>query len=251
MPDFVAFTSYGNDSIALIQLLHEYRLPQQRHVCLLFSDTGWTGDGWPERVESAEAWARSKGFDTHRTVSVGFADLCRKRNSFPMYGRQFCTTELKIVPAQKWLQENDPDAKAICLNGVRRAESKRRASAPVFTPISDAHGGRPLWSPLAEFSNEDRDALIIRAGFTPLPHRSMECSPCIFANRGDLRSVSKAKQDEIQSLEDELGQTMFRPKGYAGAKGISEVMRWAHSDRGQYTPPDDDEIDCDSGFCGA
>lgn len=137
----------------------------------------------------------------------------------------------------------------MCVNGVRRAESLRRRDTPAFVPISDAHGGRPLWSPLAEFSTTDRDALIERAGFEVLPHRSEECSPCIFSSRADLRRMPESRVAEIEEVERELGVVMFRPKAYAGATGIREIVRWAAAEPRQYKAPEED-ADCDSGFCG-
>jgi 3'-phosphoadenosine 5'-phosphosulfate sulfotransferase (PAPS reductase)/FAD synthetase len=261
LTDYVAFTSYGNDSLALLQLIREYRLPEQRKVVALYSDTGWASEEWSERVEKAEAFAQSIGIETARTESVGFEALVRDRKIFPRGQAQFCTSVLKIFPAQKWLKDNDPEALAICMNGVRRAESLRRRETPVFTPLSAAHGDRALWSPLAEFSDEARNVLIERTGFDVLPHRSKECNPCIFANRGDLRGVPSRRVDTIRTIEQDLGdRTMYRPKAYAGAHGIDEVIAWANAERGQFKgsdfipnkapPVDDDEADCDSGFCG-
>jgi 3'-phosphoadenosine 5'-phosphosulfate sulfotransferase (PAPS reductase)/FAD synthetase len=249
-PDFVLFTSWGNDSIAAAQLMHEYGLPRHRRCVALFSDTGWAEPAWLDRVAAAEAWAQSLGFATHRTQSVGFAELARKRKTFPRGLMQFCTGELKIEPAKRWLEHHDPERIAVAVNGVRRAESQRRAQTPVFVPVSDSHGGRSLWSPLAEFSDEDRNALIARTPFELLPHRSLECSPCIFSSRADLRNVSEERVAEIEQLESEIGRVMFRPKAYAGAEGVREVIRWAQSDRGKYKPTAEDEPDCDSGFCG-
>lgn len=147
MFDFVLFSSGGNDSIAAMQLMHEYRLPEQRAVAVLYSDTGWAAPGWEERVTRVAAWAWSRGFFFARTQSVGFENLVHKKKRFPRGQMQFCTSELKIVPAQQWLQEHDPGGRAVCVNGVRRAESLRRRDTPVYVPISDAHGGRALWSP--------------------------------------------------------------------------------------------------------
>ena len=252
--DYVVFSSYGNDSIALLQLLHEYRLPEQRTVAVVYSDTKWANAEWPARVTKAARWAETLGFFTATTEpELGFADLVRKRQIFPRGRAQFCTSELKIKPAQLWLDRHDPDRRAVCVVGVRRAESLRRSGTPPFVPISDAHGGRQLWHPLVEFDNEARDALVIRAGWEVLPHRSEECA-CIFSNRKDLRRFSEDKIDEIRDLERELAadgsRTMFRPKAYAGARGIDEVIRWARSERGKYRPEEDDEPDCDSGMCG-
>lgn len=252
--DYVVFSSYGNDSIALLQLLHEYRLPEQRAVAVVYSDTRWANAGWDDRVRKASRWAEGLGFFTAQTApELGFADLVRKRKIFPRGKAQFCTSELKIVPGQRWLEKHDPHGHAVVAVGVRRAESERRSGTQPFVPISDAHGGRKLWRPLVEFSDEDRDALVVRAGWDVLPHRSDECA-CIFSGRKDLRRFSPERVAEILNLELELdpsgNRTMFRPKAYAGAKGITEVMRWAWSDRGKYRPEEDDEPDCDSGMCG-
>jgi hypothetical protein len=249
-PDFVLFSSWGNDSLAAAQLMHEHDLPKRRRCVALFSDTGWAEPTWLARVEKAEAWAQSIGFETHRTTSIGFADLARKRKTFPRGMMQFCTGELKIEPAKRWLETHDPERIAVAVNGVRRAESLRRAQTPAFVPVSDSHGGRALWSPLVEFSDDDRNALIARTPFEMLPHRSLECSPCIFSSRADLRNVSETRIAEIEQLESDVGRVMFRPKAYAGADGVREVIRWAQSDRGKYKPDVEEEPDCDSGFCG-
>jgi hypothetical protein len=103
---------------------------------------------------------------------------------------------------------------------------------------------------LVEFSDDDRNALIARTPFEMLPHRSLECSPCIFSSRADLRNVSETRIAEIEQLESDVGRVMFRPKAYAGADGVREVIRWAQSDRGKYKPDVEEEPDCDSGFCG-
>ena len=123
---FVLFTSWGNDSVAMAQLAHEYGLPHRQRCVALFSDTGWADPTWVKRVEAAEAWATSLGFEVHRTQSIGFADLARKRKTFPRGHMQFCTGELKIEPAKRWLEQHDPDCRATAVNGVRRAESLRR-----------------------------------------------------------------------------------------------------------------------------
>lgn len=48
--EIYAFTSYGNDSIALIQWLREHN-GEGVEVTTLYSDTGWAAAWWAERVE--------------------------------------------------------------------------------------------------------------------------------------------------------------------------------------------------------
>jgi len=245
--------SYGNDSIALIQLCHEVRA---QNVTIVFHDTGWARHSWKDRVAAGEAWAKSLGFGVSRTSSVGMESLVRARKAWPRQGMQFCTTELKIKPAIKWLDEHDPERKGICLIGVRRAESANRASFPRMLHDSANHGGRLVLAPMVDFTDDQRDAFIHRAGFEVLPHRSMECAPCINSNKADLRELTEAEIAAIERLETDLGttskgkpRTMFRPYRHMGATGIREVVRWAHTDRGQYDPTEG-AGNCDTGFCG-
>jgi 3'-phosphoadenosine 5'-phosphosulfate sulfotransferase (PAPS reductase)/FAD synthetase len=252
----VIFSSYGNDSVALIQWASEQGLED---VTVLYSDTKWSAKNWPDRVERMEGWARSLGFKTARTTSMGFVNLAHSRSGFPRQGIQFCTSELKIAPAMAWLDAQDPLGLIVCMVGVRRAESANRRSFPERTMLSPSHGGRACWAPLVDLSDEDRNALIRRAGFDPLPHRSMECFPCINSNRNDilLLAEDEARVEEIAFLEDLMGttskgkpRTLFRPTRHMGATGIKEVVRWAKSERGQFSLDDGTGSDCEGGFCG-
>lgn len=250
MPDVVIFASYGNDSIALIQHFAE---AEERNVTVAYSDTGWADPAWVKRVEAGEVFARAQGFDTVRIPSMGFVPLARMRKAFPRNGMQFCTTHLKILPAAAWLDSVDPGCETICAVGVRRAESKARASWPEWTESSDKHGGRSLWAPLVRHSDEERDALILRAGFPILPHRSMECYPCVNANKADLRMLTEERVTEIEEIEASMGvtakgspRTLFRPTTKGGAVGIRECVKWGHSAHGAYEPP---SSGCDSGMC--
>jgi 3'-phosphoadenosine 5'-phosphosulfate sulfotransferase (PAPS reductase)/FAD synthetase len=172
---------------------------------------------------------------------------------------QFCTVELKIKPALTWLDLNDPECQATCLVGVRRAESVNRRNFPERIESSANHGGRPLWAPLVDLSNEQRDELLARAGYEPLPHRSMECFPCINSNRRDLRVLADDPDRiaKIERIEDEMGttkkgkpRTMFRPYHYMGATGIRQVVQWAEAERGKFTLDDGTGEECETGYCG-
>lgn len=244
----VAFVSYGNDSIALLQYLRESRDLGER-VIAAFSDTGWADPTWMDRVQAGEAFARTLGFETARIGSVGFVPLVRLKKMFPFRGGQFCTEELKINPAKVWLDEVDPAREFVCAVGVRRAESAKRSTWPEWTEESDKHGGRSLWAPLVRHDDAARDELVRRAGFEILAHRSLECSPCVNANRGDLRLVAQARLDEIAALEADVGGYLFNPKKKMGARGIHEAKRWADAERGKFEP-DGEGGGCDSGMCG-
>ncbi len=272
-PRFVIFSSYGNDSVALIQWAHEQFLTD---VVVVYSDTGWAAPEWRDRVERMEAWVHTLGFWTSRTTSIGFRELARFKKGFPTQRYQWCSFILKIEPAQRWLAENDPERTAICLVGVRHEESNDRKDFPLFLAKSENHGGRVMLAPLASMWEQQRDELLKRAGVEPLPHRSMECSPCINSNKRDLKALSEASIREVEDLETamdrEFGRTrngnprtLFRPHRHGGALGIREVVKWANSARGTYEPPvgqvlpppsildedGPDEYACTPGWCGS
>ena len=251
----VVSVSWGNDSVALVQWLHErFKLNEHRVICV-YADTGWASADWPERVARGEALATSYGFEVARLCELTFVELARKKKAWPRNGMQFCTEELKIKPITAFLARVDPAGEAVVVIGIRRAESTARSQWPEDVPNSEKHGGRDAWFPLVRTTDVERDALLQRAGFESLPHRSKECFPCINSNRADLRLLTEDRIAEIAALEASMGitsegkpRTLFRPYRHGGAVGIREVIRWAWSDRGQYDPAAG--AGCDSGFCG-
>lgn len=258
-PRFIIFASYGNDSVALIQWAYENDLED---VVVVYSDTGWAAPHWRSRVDQMERWVHRLGFSASRTTSMGFRELARFKKGFPTQRYQWCSFILKIEPAMRWLETNDPDRRGVCLVGVRQEESQDRASFPEYLMRSGNHGNRIMVAPLAKMTEEERDALLQRAGVEPLPHRSMECSPCINSNKRDLKALTEESIVEVEELEAEMDaefgltkngnrRTLFRPHRHGGAVGIREVVKWANSKRGGYSPePEEDLSGCDTGFCG-
>jgi len=145
--------------------------------------------------------------------------------------------------------EEDKDYKAIVMVGKRRAESEARKNTPEYIHNSDYHGGRTLWHPLYLHTDEERNALITRSGFEPLPHRSLECNPCVNANRQDFLRLTPGEIERVNELEVEIGKPMFRPKRFS-ALGIYGVIAWAKDgrDRGDFA---EEDAQCASLFgCG-
>jgi hypothetical protein len=242
-------SSYGNDSVAMIQWAHETGLPD---VHVLFIDTGWAATGWLDRVSKAEEWVKSLGFNAVRlTPEVQFEELMRSKKGFPSQRYQWCSVHLKGVPFLGWIDEADKECKATVLIGKRRDESPERADTAEFIASSEYHGGRRVWHPLFLHTDADRDALLHRAGFEPLPHRSRECSPCINSNRADLRLLDETDIAKVEALESEVGKTMFRPARHNGAVGVRKVIAWASASPGTYNEAQDDMFsECSSGYCG-
>ena len=246
----VLSASYGNDSRAMIQWAREANL---NDVVVAYIDTGWASEQWQDLVRSSDEWARSLGFETVTIKpTMRFADLIRAKKGFPNQRYQWCSGLLKGIPFLNWLDDLDPDGSSAVFVGKRRDESRARADTPCVT-ISEYHGGRLLIHPLYNHSEADRNALLQRAGFDPLPHRSLECDPCVNANRSDFRRLSAADIAKTAALEAEIGKTMFRPARHGGAHGIEQVIEWARCSRGQFRHEQDGlfTVGCGSPFgCG-
>jgi 3'-phosphoadenosine 5'-phosphosulfate sulfotransferase (PAPS reductase)/FAD synthetase len=219
--------SYGNDSLAMLQWAIEADLEQACHA--VYIDTGWAGHGWPEHVDRCEAWAGAQGFDVHRIQpEVQFRELIELKKGFPNQRYQWCSGLLKGIPFLNWLDRVDPDNQAAVFVGKRREESRERAETPCVT-YSEYHGGRMLVHPLYRHSEHDRNVLLEHAGFEPVPHRSLECDPCVNSNRADFRRLHEDDIRKASELEAVVGKTMFRPVRHRGAVGVEKVVVWAKS----------------------
>lgn len=249
---YVIFSSYGNDSLALIQWAYNQKF---NNVVVAYNDTGWASEHWQERVEKAESWVQSLGFTCVRIASEGMENLVRRKKAWPRGGGgkyQFCTANLKQLPALEWLHTFDPGGDSICLVGIRREESPNRAQFPEWTEESPSHGGRALWAPLVRFTARDRDFLLGQTPFLPLNHRSKECYPCVNAKQSELAALPLITIDRIARLEKEMGvnskgnkRVMFSPKRYGGSTGIQEVVDYVQRKQSKQL----NFQSCDSGWC--
>ena len=89
----------------------------------------------------------------------------------------------------------------------------------------------------------------MKSGFEPLPHRSLECNPCVNANRNDFLRLTPGEIERVNDLEVAISQPMYRAKRF-NAMGIHGIIKWAKDgrDRGDIEQEKDD---CASLFgCG-
>lgn len=217
----IAIANYGNDSIALIQWAYEQQLSDLTVVSV---DTGFAAPSWPARVQKAEHWVRSLGFTVVRLKSqVSFAEVVKTRGSFPSRKFQWCAGFLKGLAILEWLDSPaiDPEYRATILLAYRRSQSRKRAQLPELLESSEHYNDRHVWHPLFQHSLAERDALVQRAGFPLLGHRSLECDPCIQSTQNDWMRMEPTTIDRLTKLETELGQTMFT---YADARNFQEAV---------------------------
>lgn len=241
---YLVACSCGNDSIALLQFMQENK---EGMFQVVYNDTGWAREDWPARVIMVSTWCFNRGITFHVTQSEGMENLVMRKKGWPMPASemQWCTSELKEKPTNKLLSLIDPDCDLVIVTGRRREESQNRSGLPQYQYESTKHGGRDVWNPMYKHNKGMRDALIIRAGFTPLDHSSMECYPCCCANKKDLSLMSETESrvTQIKRIELSLGHTkkgkprvMFRPYRVGGGVGIQQAIQWGKGGRGWKSP---------------
>ena len=237
--DYLVASSMGNDSIATIQHLINKRLS----FGVVYNNTGWAKDGWEVRVKTVTDILFAIGIPFFETKSEGMIALVKRKKGWPMpaSAMQFCTGELKERPTLELLEKIDPDGELTIVTGRRRDESQNRSNLPEWVDSSEKHGGREVWNPLVRHDQSMRDELIKQFGLEPLPHSSMECYPCVCANKSDLAAMPKddPRIDLIENAEIEMGftrnskpRTMFRPYRVGGGIGIRQAAAWGRGERG-------------------
>jgi len=231
-PEFIISSSFGNDSIALIELA---RREQLENVHVVYCNTGWEHESWIKRVEAGSNFAAKCGFFVHNiSGDETFLEMVRRKKGFPNSHSQFCSKILKCIPFLQWCEANDPQREATIVIGKRRDESRNRKDTPTHEWGDKYYKGRLIWYPLAFVSELERDEIVKSTPLAVLPHRSMECSPCVNATRKELLTVTHDRIKVIKELEKEIGHQMFRTKTKMGADGIEEVMLWARSPSGRF-----------------
>jgi len=237
---YIVTCSGGNDSIALLQFMTENH---KGEFSVLYNDTGWARSDWPARIKKVADICFGLGVAFHITKSIGLEALVRSKKGWPMpaSAMQFCTSELKEKPSSEFYAKTDPDCDAVIVTGRRRAESQNRANLPKWQYESKKHGGRDVYNPLVNFDEDERDIYIRKFGFEPLPHQSMECYPCVCANKTDLAQMplDDERINLIEKIEIDMGFTrnkkprvMFRPYRVGGGVGIRQAVAWGRGERG-------------------
>lgn len=228
----------------------------------LFLDTGWEH---PLTYEYLRGPLTAKlGPINEARGPLTFEQLVEKKGLFPSRVMRFCTTELKVFPAQRWLAEHAERTGNELVNsvGIRRAESKARSQMTEWE-WSDGFD-LETWRPLVTWSAEDVAGIHKRHGLKwnplyDLGFSRVGCFPCIHENKRGIALVAEhapQRIDLIARLADRLNQRgaerdaamgrSFMPRSMFGYHGgdnkhvpltIYETVEWARSKRGEFQPP--------------
>lgn len=248
----VASISGGKDSAAMSLHLRELGIEHDR----IFMDTGWEH---PKTYEYLRGPLTEKlGPITEICAPIDFVGLLRRKAMFPSRVTRFCTTELKVMPAKRYLAQLDEDV--VNAVGIRRAESRARSQMLEWewSETFDCE----VWRPLVMWTEADVRHIHARHGLEMNPLYAMGasrvgCWPCIHARKAEIALVADldpARIEQIDALERELdalaqarhpGEELrhrrtFFSYGGGGRKHhalpIYEAVEWSRSKRGEWQP---------------
>lgn len=253
---YIILCNYGDDSIALLQWMYEQYmmfeteiLPKLIHNIRVVSiETGFASSSapWIQRCAEGKQFAEQCGFKTVQLTSkISFEEAVMGRTAFPSPKFQWCATLLKGLPLLDWLDEIDPSCRAVILIAKRRStltlpesynisndnllENTLSTNSTFSEWIDKAEhfNDRSVWHPIIEMGDEEKDALLHRAGFSPLGHRSLECDPCVNSGCRTLCKLSEKDIQKVKNLEESLESPMFSPQEWEGASNIEAVVKRA------------------------
>lgn len=113
---YAVTSSFGNDSIALIQWMQENH---KGEFFVVYNDTQWASDDWPKRVSDLSMKCFEMGIQVVVTQSEGMENLVRRKKGWPMpaSNMQWCTQELKERPSLNVYQKYDKTMVRLTVDG--------------------------------------------------------------------------------------------------------------------------------------
>lgn len=238
----VASVSGGKDSTALSLWLTEQGI-EHRRVHML---TGWDNPITLDYLRGE--CTRAIGPIEEIRGDLLMPDLVRKKAMFPSRKRRFCTEELKIKPAIRYIGKlQDEGHEVVNAVGVRAAESEARANLGEWE-WQDAYDAW-VWRPLIAWSEADVIDIHTRHGVRPNPlylqgAERVGCWPCIFARKSEIRlmaDIDPARIDELRALELELTESA-RARAAAKGEELQHPRTWFQGHEKGVTMPIDEAV---------
>ncbi len=206
----LASISGGKDSAALSLFLKECGIEHER----FFLDTGWEHPLLYEYLRGE--LTRVIGPVVEICAERKMEALVEHKGMFPSRTRRFCTQELKVYPAQKYITKRMEEI-GECVNavGIRHEESGPRSKMPEWE-WSDGFDCE-VWRPLIRWTVQDVIDIHHRHGLKPNPLYLMGaervgCWPCIYARKSEIRLVAEKDPKRIDQIREWEANTNLAAK---------------------------------------
>ena len=170
---------------------------------------------------------------------MGFYQLAQKKHCFPSNSRRWCTSELKLKPAKRYLESLKAQGFEVLMHtGVRAAESPDRARMPERE--WDDYFECDVYRPMLGKSIEEVFALHEKYGIAPNPLYGLTrtlpwdgspnpfygdgvgrfgCWPCIYTKREELGAMARcdparvdwvaAQEESVEQVDGDRVSTLF------------------------------------------
>ncbi len=189
-----------------------------------------------------------------------FLDLCVWKGRFPSRRAQFCTEQLKTLPATEhqlgYIDRGECEA-VWSWQGVRIDESisrRTRLACPAnlaFSKFFDVRGGGIFnYRPILRWGNADVFEAHRIVGLEPNPlyrlgMSRVGCMPCINAGKDEVLAISRRFPGDIERIamwelavkaSSKRGDASFFPdpndQAHLNMRGIENIVSWAKTARG-------------------
>lgn len=189
-----------------------------------------------------------------------FLDLCVWKGRFPSRRAQFCTEQLKTMPATEYqlgyIDRGECEA-VWSWQGVRIDESVARRNRLactanlVFSKFFDVRGGGIFnYRPILRWNSDDVFEAHRIAGLEPNPlyclgMSRVGCMPCINAGKDEVLAISRRFPGHIDRIamwelavkaSSKRGEASFFPdphdQAHLNMRGIHNIVGWAKTSRG-------------------
>ena len=259
----IVSTSGGKDSTAMCLHLMEMGFSPSDYDRVFF-DTGWEHKSTYEYLDELEKTVgpiirirqtvkifegyedHIKHFEERLGFESPFVRIAFKKLMFPRRLAKWCTTSLKVEPAIKYFKSLDFDY--VNLVGIRKEESKRRASMEEFE-WSDPFDCW-IWRPIIDWKEEE--VISIHSRFSLNPNRlylegsnRVGCWPCIMSRKKEISNLDDERISIIRDMEiliTELRKerypdikqaaTFFQARTKNDFLPIDSAVEWSKTSRG-------------------
>lgn len=205
-PHYVLLGNGGNGTIAALQWVLTQSIPNVEFISIA---TGFSDAAWEERLQTIHAFAKKHGLREQRLAAQPLPLWIRTKNSFPSKKFPWCAQMLKGLVINDYLDDIDPRGQAIVILAKRHQDSRASQQLPEWIDRSPHFAERRVWHPLWQITDADCQQLVHTAGYSWLPHRSLECDPCIYNTPQDFARIPTEALSRTEALEQDMKMTMF------------------------------------------
>ena len=213
----VIISNAGNESIALIQWAIETAITPFAVICV---DTQETAAAWSARINTLGEFLKKQQIPFYQPKAPGkLSELITQRQQWPTHKHLWCASLLKGATINALLDDIDPMCEATILQAKMRFNARRYRTLSTREESSEFFNGRALWFPLLDFTLEERNALMSRAGFEIESAHSLECAYCIHAQSNEQQTHLSAAQ---LTTWDQLNRQINRSKAQTNTTSFFE-----------------------------